>query len=123
MFLLFCLRRMDVFSVGDLGVQRGVSHYIKQRPWLEEELKTVDWSKPLDGLHSPGKSDKAKSRKAAKVVSKSANGNDGKWKIPHQREMEYVAHKFQPYRSAFQMVMWKLASVDLTILEGSQKRR
>ncbi|KAA8916541.1 hypothetical protein TRICI_001404 [Trichomonascus ciferrii] len=119
MFLLFTLRRMDVFSVGDLGVQRGVANYIKQRPWVDQELKSVDWSVPMDGLHSPGKSAKAKARKPAKTPSQSKNGSS-KWKVPEQKHMEYIANKFRPYRTVFQMVTWKLSSVDIAVLEDKK---
>lgn len=116
MFLLFTLRRMDVFSVGDLGVQRGVANYIKQRPWIDQELKSVDWSVPMDGLHSPGKSAKAKARKPAKIPTQNKNGSS-KWKVPEQKHMEYIANKFKPYRTVFQMIIWKLSSVDIAVLE------
>lgn len=120
MFLLFTLRRMDVFSVGDLGVQRGVANYIKQRPWVDQELKSVDWSVPMDGLHSPGKSAKAKARKPAKMPSQNKKGSS-KWKVPEQKHMEYIANKFKPYRTVFQMITWKLSSVDIAVLEDSKK--
>lgn len=122
MFLLFTLRRMDVFSVGDLGVQRGMSHYIKSRPWIEHQLKQVDWSIPIDGLHSPGKSAKAKARKPAKPATANNKSNSkSKWKVPEQKHMEWIANLFKPYRTAFQMVAWKMAAVDIEILEGKKK--
>uniref|UniRef100_A0A060TCK5 ARAD1D43252p n=1 Tax=Blastobotrys adeninivorans TaxID=409370 RepID=A0A060TCK5_BLAAD len=117
MFLLFCLRRMDVFSIGDLGVQRGMANYIQQRPWIMQELKQVDWSIPLDGLHSPGKSSRAKDRKLAKTK----DGAKSKWKVHDKRTMEWVAHQFRPYRSVFQMILWKLSSIDLDVLEKTKK--
>lgn len=115
MFLLFFLHRMDTFTIGDLGVQRGVSNYIKQRPSLQLELKAVDWTVPLEGLHSPGKSLKSQQRKPAKLA-KAKTKTEAKWKVPEANEMLYIANKFRPYRSAFQMVMWKLSDTNLEIL-------
>lgn len=121
MFLLFSQRRMDTFSIGDLGVQRGVSKYIKERPWIQSELKCVDWSIPMEGVHSPGKSAKAQQRKPAKVAKTNGNGNN-KWKVPEVNEMLYIANKFRPYRSVFQMIMWRLSDTDLTVIADAQKR-
>jgi DNA-3-methyladenine glycosylase II len=112
MFLMFHLQRMDVFSIGDLGVQRGFEEYIKQRPYFVDEMKSVDWTVPLDNLHSPGKTAKAQNRKPA---TKQKNGS--KSAVPIHRQMEYVSRKFHPYRSAFQMVLWKLAATNVTVLE------
>lgn len=114
MFLMFHLQRMDVFSIGDLGVQRGFETYIKQRPYFVQEMKSVDWNIPLDNLHSPGKTAKAQNRKPA---TKSKKG-DGRSSIPIHRQMEYISRKFHPYRSAFQMVLWKLAATNIGALEN-----
>lgn len=113
MFLMFHLQRMDVFSIGDLGVQRGFEEYIKQRPYFADEMKSVDWTVPLDNLHSPGKSLKSQNRQPASKQKK----NGSKPTIPIHKQMEYISRKFHPYRSAFQMILWKLADTNVTVLE------
>lgn len=113
MFLLFALKRMDVFTVGDLGIQRGVSIYLKDRPHLSEIAKKVDWTLPIDGIHSPGKSLKAGARKAAKTKP----DTKGKWKPPTADEMTWVAHRFAPYRSVLMLVMWKISDVNTAVLD------
>lgn len=110
---------MDTFAVGDLGVQRGVSVYIKERAGLQDELKQVDWSLPLEGLHSPGKSAKSQQRKPAKLPPK--NGG-GKWKVPQANEMLYIANKFKPYRSVFEILMWRLSDTNLAVLADSEDK-
>jgi DNA-3-methyladenine glycosylase II len=118
MFLVFSLHRMDVFTVGDLGVQRGFEAYLAQRPWLKEELRRVDWSVPLEGTHSPGKSAKSRNRK-----SSAPKNHKGVSSAPINKQMEYVANKFRPHRTAFQMVLWKLAGTDVEIVEAKRKAK
>lgn len=118
MFLLFALKRMDVFTVGDLGIQRGVSVYLKERPHLADIIKQVDWTLPIDGVHSPGKSKKAGARKAAKVAKPDTKG---KWKVPTADEMTWVAHRFAPYRSVMMLILWKISDVNTAILDKKKK--
>ncbi|VBB85683.1 Conserved hypothetical protein [Yarrowia lipolytica] len=113
MFLLFALKRMDVFTLGDLGIQRGVSVYLKERPHLAEIIKQVDFSLPINGVHSPGKSKKAGARKAAK----SKPDTKGKWRVPTADEMTWVAHRFAPYRSVMMLILWKISDVNTAILD------
>lgn len=117
MFLLFALKRMDVFTLGDLGIQRGVSVYLKTRPHLVDIIKQVDWTLPIDGVHSPGKSKKAGARKAAKTKP----DTKGKWKVPTGDEMTWVAHRFAPYRSVLMLIMWKISDVNTAILDKKKK--
>ncbi|ODQ63613.1 hypothetical protein NADFUDRAFT_84253 [Nadsonia fulvescens var. elongata DSM 6958] len=111
MFLLFGLVRMDVFSVGDLGVRRGLAHYLKYfRPDLIKEMRDeVDWENVLEG-----KFGKPNSRKYPKSKPKEG-GSKAKWQEPGLFELAYVAEKFRPYRTAFMMVLWELSMVDLGI--------
>jgi DNA-3-methyladenine glycosylase II len=106
---------MDVLSIGDLGVQRGFNEYLSKRPWLQQELDGVDWSVPISNSHSPGKSKKALDRKPS--TKKAAKG------IPEHKKMEYVAQRFAPYRSAFQMILWQLSAIELAALEGKSKAK
>ncbi|XP_014560803.1 hypothetical protein COCVIDRAFT_34127 [Bipolaris victoriae FI3] len=80
MFACFGLKRMDVFSTGDLGVQRGMAVY------------------------------------AGRDVSKLKN-KGGKWKYMSEQEMLATAAKFSPYRSLLMWYMWRIADVDVTVLQ------
>ncbi|KAJ6201872.1 DNA-3-methyladenine glycosylase, partial [Bipolaris maydis] len=82
MFACFGLKRMDVFSTGDLGVQRGMAVY------------------------------------AGRDVSKLKN-KGGKWKYMSEQEMLATAAKFSPYRSLLMWYMWRIADVDVTVLQKS----
>lgn len=117
MFMIFCLRHMDVFSVGDLGVQKGVASYLRDRPHLVTEMKSVDWSVPLEGTHSPGKSVKAKNRKV------SASPKRPGPKLPTSTEMEWVAARFQPYRTVLQLIMWKYADTNMEVFTVSSDKK
>lgn len=71
MFACFGLKRLDVFSTGDLGVQRGMAALVGR-----------DIKKLRGG--GGGKGDKA-----------------GKWKYMSEKEMVEIAEKFKPYRYVF----------------------
>lgn len=83
MFMCFGLKRMDVFSTGDLGVQRGMAAYL------------------------------------GKDVSKLKAKGGGKWKYMSEREMLETAERFRPYRSLFMWYMWRIESVDVSVMGES----
>jgi len=83
MFMCFGLKRMDVFSTGDLGVQRGMAAYL------------------------------------GKDVAKLKAKGGGKWKYMSEREMLETAERFQPYRSLFMWYMWRIESVDVSVMGES----
>ncbi|KAK8177052.1 DNA glycosylase [Phyllosticta citrichinensis] len=78
MFSVFTLKRTDVFSVGDLGVQRGMAAWQKRDV---ESLKRKAGQMAKDGK------------------SKSKGGLDGKkWKYMTEQEMLDLSEPFKPYR-------------------------
>jgi len=83
MFLLFGLKRMDVFSTGDLGIQRGMAAYL---------------GKDVAKLKKNGGGAKG-------------GGAKGKWKYLSEEEMLRCSEKFRPYRSLFMWYMWKFSEV------------
>lgn len=98
MFLIFYLHRRDVFSPGDIGVQRGFRRYVKERPHLlKEELEEL--ALPL----SPGKSRKAQARPSVPADLKN---------------MERIVARFSPCRTAFQMILWKISDIQMDYIEG-----
>lgn len=87
MFACFGLKRMDVFSLGDLGVQRGMAAFVGR--------------------------DVAKlKRKGAKL-----KGKGGKWKYMSEKEMEEISDRFKPYRSLFMWYMWRVEETDISTME------
>lgn len=86
MFAMFALKRMDVFSVGDLGVQRGMAAFAGR--------------------------DIAKLKKAGSNATK----KNSKWKYMTDKEMLAMAEPFRPYRSVFMWYMWQVESVDVSTL-------
>ncbi|CAK7222691.1 3-methyladenine DNA glycosylase [Sporothrix curviconia] len=86
MFALFALKRMDVFSVGDLGVQRGMAAFAGR--------------------------DIAKLKRAGVTATK----KNAKWKYMTDTEMEAMAEPFKPYRSVFMWYMWQVESVDVSTM-------
>lgn len=102
MFLLFWLKRMDVFSPGDLGVQRGYKRYVKLRPEILDQAQKVVVDLDDQKFKPPGTSAKALKRE----------------KLPKELEhMTAVASLFSPYRSALQMILWKLSDIVMDAVE------
>lgn len=100
MFLIFYLYRMDVFSPGDVGVQRGMRRYLKDRPELLKKLNHEDGFTPA----SPGKSKKATAKTKLS---------------PDLIHMEKIAAShFAPYRTAFQMILWKMSDIQMETVEA-----
>lgn len=104
MFLIFYLYRMDVFSPGDVGVQRGMRRYLKDRPELVKQIKHED-----EVPASPGKSKKA----------------TAKTKLPPDLiHMEKIAaSNFVPYRTAFQMILWKMSDIQMETVEARNEEQ
>ena len=118
MFLLFGLRRLNVFSFGDLGIQRGVSVYLDQSPYIKAQLESVDWSEHVTEKE-PGNSARSARTVAKKVSAK--NGKKSKWKVPDKTTMEWIANKYSPYRSVLMLVLWHLSAMDLSALEKTEQ--
>ena len=88
MFLITGLRRYDVFAPEDVGIARGFSNYVRDKPELIAELM--------------------KNRgiiKRTKIKHKSF-----KWKIHDDDIMERFAERFIPYRTIFMFLLWRLSS-------------
>lgn len=102
MFLLFWLKRMNVFSLGDLGVQRGYKRYVQDRPELLARAKTIVVDVEDPRFRPPGTS--AKARKREKLAKE----------LEH---MEAVASLFSPHRSALQVILWKLSDIVMDTVE------
>ena len=90
MFLISGLKRMDVFAPEDLGIARGFSKYLSDKPELEKELMR-----------------ERKVVKKSKIKHKKYN-----WKIYDDDIMEKCSETFSPYRSVFMFILWRLASTN-----------
>ncbi|KAK3351984.1 DNA glycosylase [Neurospora tetraspora] len=88
MFACFALKRMDVFSLGDLGVQRGMAAFVGR-----------DVKKLKNGKNGGG------------------NGKDKKWKYMSEAEMREISERFRPYRSLFMWYMWRVEETDVSSME------
>ena len=106
MFALFTLEEMDVFAEDDLGVARGMAKYLEQRPEMLQQVKSA----------AKGDEDK---QKRLKKRSKFFNKDNSKrtWNPVHDVYVLDIAEKFKPYRSAFMMILWRLSSTNIDVLE------
>lgn len=99
MFLLTGLSRMDVFAPDDLGIARGFSKYLSDKPLLAEELKR-------DRL----------TVKRSKIKHKKLN-----WVIYDDDLMEKFAAQFSPYRSVLMFIFWRMAATNVEAMANSEK--
>lgn len=127
MFLLFGMRRFNVFSAGDLGIQRGVSVYLRMRPDLAAEMKqdfikAKEKDNDLD-VTPPIKATKSASNKSTTsiVVAPSKKSTKSGWTVPSNQEMDWISERFSPYRSLAMMVMWHLSGIDLGAFKTKQE--
>ncbi|ODV87971.1 hypothetical protein CANARDRAFT_26141 [[Candida] arabinofermentans NRRL YB-2248] len=98
MFMMFGLERMNIFEVGDLGIKRGLSEFLKQRPEL---LKEVSDFVKNGGL-------KSNSVKKKKPPPKNYHSDE---------VMELVANQFEPYKSIFMLIIWRISDITIDALE------
>ena len=89
MFACFALRRADVFSLGDLGVQRGMAAFVGR--------------------------DVARLKKAG--GAKGSKPSSSKWKYMSEAEMTEISDRFRPYRSLFMWYMWRVEETDVSTME------
>ena len=101
MFLIFGLGRWDVFSTGDLGVQRGMA------VWDGRDVGRL----------------KAAGRKEAGVGGKVKGGV--KWKYMSEGDMRGLSEGFAPWRTLFCLLMWKASevSVEKAVGKGKEMRK
>ncbi|KAK3957067.1 DNA-3-methyladenine glycosylase [Pseudoneurospora amorphoporcata] len=88
MFACFALKRMDVFSLGDLGVQRGMAAFVGR-----------DVKRLKNGNGGGGQT------------------KDKKWKYMSEGEMKELSERFRPYRSLFMWYMWRVEETDVSSME------
>ncbi|GMM37312.1 DNA-3-methyladenine glycosylase II [Saccharomycopsis crataegensis] len=101
MFLIFGMKKLDIFAPGDLGIAKGASLYLKDREDLFAKLKsTVE----IDPKY-PCKWTKTKSKPKRT------------WIPIHEQYMIAAAGQFEPYRSVFSLLMWQVASTNLDVLK------
>ncbi|KAK5960609.1 DNA-3-methyladenine glycosylase II PWA37_002036 [Arxiozyma heterogenica] len=88
MFLITGLKRQNVFTADDLGIARGFSNYIATRKELLNDLI-----------------ERRISIKRSKIKHKKY-----KWKIYDNDIIESCAQKFEPHRTLFMFLLWRLSS-------------
>ncbi|ODQ77497.1 hypothetical protein BABINDRAFT_18614, partial [Babjeviella inositovora NRRL Y-12698] len=93
MFLLFALKKMNVYTMEDLGIARGVSIYFSNiHPELHETIKGIV---TFDGT---------KKKKSKIAVAKNRN-----WLVIQEEYGDYFFDQFEPYQSVIMVIMWRLS--------------
>lgn len=119
MFLLFGLKKFDIFSVGDLGVQRGFDRYRKLRPQKWQQLKMTslslqNGSSSTNDFLPRDKKNLPKVVNSGKVIKMSSKNGGGSWTVPTLQDMQLVGKHFEPFRSFFMLILWEFSGMDLT---------
>lgn len=100
------IEEMDVFAEDDLGIARGMARYLNKRPELLKQIKQECMNDEESQL-------------LLKRKLKFANKTDSKrnWTPIHDAYVKYAAKRFLPYRSVFMMILWRLSSTNIDVLE------
>lgn len=106
MFSVFTLKELDIFAYDDLGVARGVSRYLANRPQLLQEVK--------DGVHSVEVL-KAGLKKKGKFMTPSSKRD---WVPLHDEYVKFLGLMHAPYQLVFMLIMWRLAATNVEVLEN-----
>lgn len=106
MFAIFTLEEMDVFAEDDLGIARGMARYLNKRPDLLKKIK-------LDSANDD------ETQLLLKKKLKFFNKSDSKrtWTPIHDGYVKYAARPFEPYRTVLMMILWRLSSTNIEVLE------
>lgn len=105
MFSVFTLKELDIFAWDDLGVARGVARYLQVRPRVLAEIKA--------GVHAIDEL-KIRLKRKAKFHSDKSKRD---WTPIHDEYVKFLALKFEPFRTAFMLVMWRLSATNIDVLE------
>ncbi|KAH3668447.1 hypothetical protein OGAPHI_002201 [Ogataea philodendri] len=95
MFLMFALQRYDIFEVSDLGIRRGATVYLSQRPELLKEINA-----------------KLKELELPKLPKSSQNP-----KFVSDHVINCLAHQFVPYKSIWMLLLWRVSDTSVEALE------
>lgn len=106
MFAVFTLRELDIFAFDDLGVARGVARYLENRPEMLAKVK--------EGVHAVEEL-KKRLTKRGKFQTKSSKRT---WTPLHDEYVKYLGLMFAPYQLVFMLIMWRLASTNVEVLEN-----
>lgn len=101
MFLVFGLKRLDVFATGDLAVARGAARYLKERPEVYQAMKTKVEIDP---------------KYKCKWTGGKAKPSKRNWVPVHEQYMLHSASRFKPYRTIYMLALWKLSSTNIDSL-------
>ncbi|RCK66717.1 DNA-3-methyladenine glycosylase [Candida viswanathii] len=106
MFAIFTLEEMDVFAEDDLGIARGMARYLNKRPELLKKIKA-------DSINDE------ETQLLLKKRLKFFNKTDSKrtWTPIHDGYVKYAARPFEPYRTVLMMILWRLSSTNIEVLE------
>lgn len=106
MFSVFTLQELDIFAYDDLGVARGVARYLENRPQLLQDVK--------EGVHAVEEL-KIGLKKKGKFQTKSSKRD---WVPLHDQYVKYLGRMFSPYQLVFMLIMWRMASTNVEVLEN-----
>lgn len=94
MFLIFTLGRWDIFSVGDLGIQRGMA------VWDGRDVNKLRKAGGGEGMK--------------KVAAK--------WKYMSEEDMMRLSEGFKPWRSLFCLAMWKASDTQVVYMKEKERK-
>lgn len=107
MFVLFTLNNLDVFAYDDLGIARGAARYLVKRPQFLQKIK-----EEVNGDEELKKLLKKKSK-----FETSKGKRD--WVPYHDEYIKYLGLEFSPYQLVMMLILWRIGSTNVDVLENS----
>ncbi|CDO94653.1 unnamed protein product [Kluyveromyces dobzhanskii CBS 2104] len=100
MFLITGLHRLNVFAADDLGIARGCSRYFEERPEVLKELQS----------------------KRTLIRKSKIKHKNYKWKIHDEDIVELCGDLFDPHRTLFMFVLWRMSDINMDVVINNEKR-
>ncbi|OWB73484.1 alkylbase DNA N-glycosylase activity protein [[Candida] boidinii] len=110
MFAMFALEDMNIFEKSDLGIKRGTTKYINDRPELLNEINELIDLKLI----------KKKTKRVTKSSSSSSSATSSKKiKVYYDDNiMDVVSEQFSPYKTIFNLIIWRISDMVMDALDN-----
>lgn len=94
LFLVSGLHKQDIFSAEDLGIARGCSRYLEDRPEVLAEITA----------------------KRTVIMKSKIKHKNFKWKIHDHDIVELCGDLFRPYRTLFMFILWRMSDTNVDVV-------
>ncbi|KAI5310429.1 hypothetical protein KEM55_007208 [Ascosphaera atra] len=111
MFATFALGRCDVFSTGDVGVEKAMA---TMEGWRRGD-KPLQWPLVTDVRQSTTTMTTMTGDSGVKKV-KAKTSVKAKWRYMSPQQMLHIAEQYRPWRAVFMWYMWKVTDTEVAFM-------